>query len=100
MCYFRRLERRSRKLKINTLTFQNSLKVPSYNKVIDKVKKMHLLIPYFRIVSWDIGVDSTGIPILIEYNTYHQDITIHQLANGPLFGAFTDEILNIGSKQY
>jgi hypothetical protein len=81
-------------------TLLEGLKVPSYNKVIDKVKKMHLLIPYFRIVSWDIGVDSTGIPILIEYNTYHQDITIHQLANGPLFGAFTDEILNIGSKQY
>jgi hypothetical protein len=71
-----------------------NITVPSYKTVIEQVKKMHLLIPYFRIVSWDLGIDNTGTPLLIEYNTYHQDITIHQLANGPLFGKFTDEILS------
>ncbi|WP_372755797.1 sugar-transfer associated ATP-grasp domain-containing protein [Mariniflexile sp.] len=67
--------------------------VPSFELVKEQIKEMHLLIPYFRIVSWDIGIDTTGTPVLIEYNTYHQDITIHQLANGPLFGRFTEEIL-------
>lgn len=71
-----------------------NITVPSYKIVMEQVKKMHLLIPYFRIVSWDLGIDNTGTPLLIEYNTYHQDITIHQLANGPLFSEFTDEILS------
>lgn len=73
------------------------IEVPSYNLILNQVKQMHLLIPYFRLVSWDIGVDDKNTPILIEYNTYHQDITIHQLANGPLFGSFFDEILTQGS---
>lgn len=74
-----------------------NIKVPSYNILIEQVKKMHLLIPYFRLVSWDIGIDYTGTPLLVEYNTYHQDITIHQLANGPLFGTFAEEILTLGA---
>jgi len=75
-----------------------SIKIPSLKKVINQVKTMHLLIPYFQLVSWDIAIDNKGFPLLIEYNTYHQDITIHQLANGPLFGAFADEILMQGAK--
>ena len=73
------------------------IEVPSYHLILNQVKQMHLLIPYFRLVYWDIGVDDNNTPILIEYNTYHQDITIHQLANGPLFGSFFDEILTEGS---
>lgn len=73
------------------------IKIPSYKIIVNQVKKMHLLIPYFQLVSWDIAIDINGLPILIEYNTYHQDITIHQLANGPLFGSFTNEILKCGA---
>lgn len=71
-----------------------NFEIPSFDKALKQVEKMHLLIPYFRLVSWDIGIDNNGEPILIEYNTYHQGITVHQLANGPLFGKFTDEILS------
>lgn len=70
--------------------------IPCFEDVLAQVKKMHLKIPYFRLVSWDIGIDIDNSPILIEYNTYHQGICVHQLANGPLFGSFTDEILKEG----
>jgi hypothetical protein len=71
-------------------------KIPNYDKVTKMIKELHLKIPYFRIVSWDIAIDNVGDPVLIEYNTYRQGIKIHQLANGPLFGEFTDELLEIG----
>ncbi|MFH4967645.1 sugar-transfer associated ATP-grasp domain-containing protein [Gaetbulibacter sp. M240] len=76
----------------NGILIEN-FEIPSYERVLKQVQKMHLLIPYFRLVSWDIGIGQNGEPVLIEYNTYHQGITVHQLANGPLFGSFTDEIL-------
>lgn len=74
----------------------NDIVVPSYAKALDMVKKMHFKIPYFKIISWDIGIDDTNTPVLIEYNTYQQGIGIHQVTNGPLFGKFTDEILEAG----
>ncbi|MBN4085111.1 hypothetical protein JYT89_02080, partial [Flavobacteriaceae bacterium AH-315-B10] len=70
--------------------------IPSYSKALEMVKDMHFKIPYFRIVSWDIGIDDENDPVLIEYNTYRQGIGIHQLTNGPLFGKFTEELLEIG----
>lgn len=84
-------------LKTDSGILLESIKIPFLQKAIDQVKTMHLLIPYFRIVSWDIAIDNKGFPLLIEYNTYHQDITIHQLANGPLFSVFTDEILSLSA---
>lgn len=72
--------------------------IPSYDKAIEMVKEMHYNVPYFRIISWDIGIDDENDPVLIEYNTYRQGIQSHQIANGPLFGKFTDELLEIGRK--
>lgn len=71
-------------------------KIPNYNKVIEMVKTMHPIIPYFKFVSWDIGINKENSPVFIEYNTYYQDIDLHQITNGPLFGEFTDEILKLG----
>jgi hypothetical protein len=56
------------------------------------VKSMHHVVPHFRIISWDIGLNKENQPILIEYNTIGQGVDL-QIANGPLFGEFTDEIL-------
>lgn len=72
-------------------------KIPAYFKAIECIKKIHHKVPYFRIISWDIAIDNEQDPVFIEYNVYRQDISIMQLANGPLFGNFTDEILSIGN---
>ena len=69
--------------------------VPNYDLVIEMVKSMHIKIPYFKIVSWDIAINKKNLPVLIEYNTYNQGLEI-QIVNGPLFGEFTDEILAKG----
>ncbi|MEC3907983.1 sugar-transfer associated ATP-grasp domain-containing protein [Tamlana sp. 2201CG12-4] len=73
-----------------------TFKVPEYKKVKELVKKVHIQVPYFKLIAWDIAIDYEEAPVLIEYNTYKMGISSLQLANGPLFGEFTDELLEIG----
>ena len=70
--------------------------IPSYDLALKMVEDMHYKVPYFKIISWDIGIDEDNHPVMIEYNTYRQDIRIHQLANGPVFENFLSEFLEIG----
>lgn len=72
-------------------------KIPNYIKVQDMVKSMHYVVPYFRIISWDIGIDKNDLPVLIEYNTHRQGIDL-QIADGPFLGEFTEQILALGLK--
>jgi len=67
--------------------------IPNYSSVVQMVEAMHPMVPYFKFISWDIGINKDELPIFIEYNTYYQSTDLHQIANGPLFGEFTDEIL-------
>ena len=75
----------------------NECKIPNYSAVKEMVKSMHFVVPYFKIISWDIGLDKNNTPYLIEYNTTKQGIDL-QIAAGPYLGKFTDEILAMGLK--
>ncbi|MEW2921054.1 sugar-transfer associated ATP-grasp domain-containing protein [Muricauda sp. ANG21] len=75
-------------------------KIPNYNLALDMVRAMHKRVPYFKIISWDIGINTNDEPLLVEYNTHYQSTKIHQIPNGPLFGKFTDEILAKGVEPY
>jgi hypothetical protein len=83
--------------KTSTGVILKDCKIPNYIKVKDMVKSMHYVVPYFKIISWDIGIDKNDLPILIEYNTHRQGIDL-QIADGPFLGEFTEEVLAIGLK--
>lgn len=68
--------------------------IPNINLIDELVRKSHLLIPYFRMVSWDIALDINNNPVLIEANLKDGGLDIHQLNNGPLFGSDLLLILN------
>ncbi len=65
---------------------------PSYHKVVDLCLQMHSQLPYMDLVGWDIAVDDSGEPILIELNQY-PDCEFIQLFNGPMFGEYTDDLI-------
>ncbi len=71
--------------------------IPNYESIIQMVKLMHLKVPYFKLISWDIAMNEHNRPVLIEYNTYNQGFE-QQMCNGPIFGKFTDEIFEMGLK--
>ena len=43
--------------------------LPSYDKAIEMVKRLHLRLPFFNLVGWDIAIQENGDPVLIEFNT-------------------------------
>lgn len=68
------------------------LRIPHFDKVIDKAKELHLTLPYLRIIGWDFTLNEDNEPVFIEMNTL-PGLYIMQLNNGPVFGDYTDEIL-------
>ena len=69
-------------------------KVPSFNNAVELVRKAHPMIPHFRLVSWDIAIDTDGDALLIEANMRKGGINLHQFSNGPLFGDMTERVLD------
>ena len=65
--------------------------MPSFPEVLGLVKEMHLRLPYFNLIGWDMSVDKNGKPALIEWNRAAE---LSQVAHGPAFGEYTEEILS------
>lgn len=64
--------------------------VPHFDDVVDVVKFAHKRLAHFKLIGWDFSVDTTGQPVLIEYNTCPG---ANQLTCGPTFGDLTEEVL-------
>jgi len=56
-------------LKTDTGIILDGYQLPSYDKAIEFVKRLHMKLPYFNIIGWDVSIEENGEPILIEYNT-------------------------------
>ena len=69
-------------------------KVPSYDKVLETVKRLHYCLPVFGVVSWDICISREGEPVLIEYNIKGGAIDLHQYNNGPVYGEHREKIIS------
>ena len=46
------------------------------------------------IIAWDIALDSTTSPLLIEANMWWPGISYGEICSGPIFGARTDEVID------
>lgn len=66
------------------------ISVPSFDKVIETVKRLHPTLPYFAIIGWDYAVDDCGDPVFIEFNIMPEP---NQFSCGTTFGELTDDVL-------
>lgn len=64
--------------------------LPSYDKAIDFVKRLHLKLPFFNIVGWDVAIQEDGEPVLIEFNT---NPGLSQSAFKSGMGEYTERII-------
>lgn len=64
--------------------------LPSYDKAIEMVKRLHLKLPFFNIVGWDVAIQEDGEPVLIEFNT---NPGLSQSAFGSGMGKYTERII-------
>ncbi len=62
----------------------------------EQAKKLHSIIPWLGIISWDLTIDDEGRITIIEMNTTGQSAWFCQMVNGePLFGENTGKMLEI-----
>lgn len=62
--------------------------------VVDAVKRMHYSLPAIGVINWDMTLDESGQPVLIEANVNGGSIWLFQMAHGcGVFGERTPEIL-------
>lgn len=64
--------------------------IPSYDKAIAFVKRLHYRLPFLNIVGWDVAIDENGEPILIEFNV---GPGLSQSAFGSGMGEHTERII-------
>ena len=61
------------------------LEIPMFGEVLEKCKKAHLKFPYVRLVAWDICIDHTGEPKLIEWNLDNPEFGSLEARFGPFW---------------
>ena len=64
--------------------------VPSYDKAVAFVKRLHYRLPFIDIVGWDVAIEENGEPILIEFNT-KPGLSQSAFASG--MGEYTERII-------
>lgn len=66
--------------------------VPNYDKVCATVLDLASHVPHLGYIAWDIAVDESGDPVLIEFNVLSPG---HSQENcGPTFGDMTEAVLD------
>lgn len=64
--------------------------LPSFDKVLEFVKKLHYRLPFFDMIGWDVSINKSNEPVLIEWNVRTE---LSQLSYGPAFGKNTERII-------
>ena len=76
--------------KTDTGIVLDGYQLPSYGKAIEMVKRLHLKLPFFNIVGWDVAIQEDGEPVLIEFNT---NPGLSQSAFKSGMGEYTERII-------
>lgn len=77
-------------LKTDTGVLLEGYQVPSFDKAIEMVKRLHLKLPFFNLVGWDVAIQEDGEPVLIEFNT---NPGLSQSAFKSGMGEYTERII-------
>lgn len=67
--------------------------IPSVREAVSMVLAAHERLPHFDLVSWDVAIDHSGDPILVELNVVDQEINFHQAGGVSLFGEHTEDLV-------
>lgn len=69
----------------------SDIKIPMFQEMLEKCKNSHKKYPYVRLIAWDVCINNSGEPKLIEWNTDNPDFFSQEAKFGP-FWADDNEI--------
>lgn len=85
---FKRYEKSS-----NGIVFEGRC-IENYPKLEHFIEKYYKLFPTCSLIAWDLAIDETGEPLMIEVNLASPGITEEQVSIGPFFGDRTEEVID------
>ena len=59
--------------------------IPGFAEAVDLVLRAQREMPFARCIGWDVAVDSSGKPHILEWNGGHNDIKFSEATMGPCF---------------
>lgn len=75
-----------------------SFQIPKFKELLEKAVELHEQLPYARIIGWDFSIDEDEEIELVEINA--REPGIFQVATGPAFGKYTEEVLEFCLKKH
>ncbi|EIM72920.1 hypothetical protein A3SI_18999 [Nitritalea halalkaliphila LW7] len=64
--------------------FENQY-IPNFHSMVSTVMELHRKVPFVRIIGWDLTVDQSGQPQVMEWNGGHNGIYFTEAVQGPGF---------------
>jgi len=61
------------------------LEFPMFQEILSLCKEAHQNYPFVRLIGWDVCVDESGVPRLIEWNTDRPTFDVEEALFGPFF---------------
>jgi hypothetical protein len=78
----------------NGISLAKNSEVPFIEEIRKIAKDVARQVFYGRFLAMDFTIDGSGQPLLLDINCHSNGTCQYQMNNGPLFGAFTKEILD------
>jgi hypothetical protein len=72
----------------------DKMQIPKFDELKKLVLEAQKQMPMFKIIGFDVTLDEQYEPIVMEYNLKGIGVYYYQLANGALFGKYTDRIID------
>jgi hypothetical protein len=69
----------------NTGYLFSDIKIPMFPEILEKCKNAHKKYPYVRFIAWDVCIDSSGEPKLLEWNTINPGFWPQEAKFGPFW---------------
>ena len=70
----------------------SGLMMPEWELMKETVIGFHRRIPFVNLVGWDVALNESGRPIVIEINLDSAEIEAVQIFSGPIFGERLEEV--------
>lgn len=78
----------------NSVVFREADLIPEFDRIIEYAVEVAQKNHYSRVLALDFCVDKDGSVKLLEINTANNEINFHQMNSGPIFGDYTEEIID------
>ena len=62
--------------------------IPHFRDAVEMCETLHRRLPHIGLIGWDVGIDATGAPKIMEWNAHSPGLEKAEMTTGPMFSGF------------